>query len=207
MTAQLQRAIELYADLAQQYDAETRFITGIRSQAIAALRLRPGESVLDAGCGTGWCLPMLAKGVGVAGKVQGFEPSPDMLALARKRVAEDCLHQVELQNTSGAMATLTQAPDAILFSYTHDLIRSRASLEHLFAQCRPGTRIVAAGTKLFPTWFFPGNWYLRHTHRATITNFEGFESPWTLLAEFCPSHNVRVTIPGSRYLFTGVLGA
>ncbi len=206
MTAQVQRAIELYADLAPQYDAETRFISGIRSQAIAALKLQPGETVLDAGCGTGWCLPTLATQVGTAGKVLGFEPSPDMLAIARQRVSNACLHQVELQNASGAVATLSQQPDAILFSYTHDLIRSRASLEHLFAQCRPGTRIVAAGTKLFPKWFFPGNWYLRHTHRLTITNFDGFAQPWTVLAEFCTEHSVRVTVPGSRYLFTGVLG-
>ena len=92
-----------------------------------------------------------------------------------------------------------------LFSYTHDLIRSQSALEHILGQARSGTRIVAAGTKLFPKWFFPGNWYLRHTHRLTITNFEGFERPWTLLAAFCKQHQVQVTVPGSRYLFTGTL--
>ncbi len=206
MSAQVDRAVELYADLAPQYDAETRFISGIRSLAIDALNLQPGETVLDAGCGTGWCLPALAQRVGKRGKVQGFEPSPEMLAIARQRIADRGLAQVELQHAAGETARLPAVPDAVLFSYTHDLIRSRDSLDKLFAQCRPGTRIVAAGTKLFPKWFFPGNWYLRHTHRVTITNFEGFDRPWTLLAEFCPQHQVKATIPGSRYLFTGVLG-
>ncbi len=204
MSAQVARAVELYAALAPQYDAETRFINGIRRQAIVALKLRAGETVLDAGCGTGWCLPALAQGVGVGGHVLGFEPSPDMLGIARQRVrASD---NVELLHACGETVVLPRAPDAILFSYTHDLIRSRVSLQNIFRQARKGTRIVACSTKLFPKWFVPGNWYLRHTHRVTITNFDSFDRPWTLLAELCAQHKVRVTVPGSRYLFEGVLG-
>ena len=60
MSAQVMQAIKLYAELAPTYDDETRFITGIRKQAIEALNLQPGETVLDAGCGTGWCIPRLA---------------------------------------------------------------------------------------------------------------------------------------------------
>ena len=206
MSAQVSEAIRLYADLAPSYDAETRFIAGIRKQAITALRLQPGELVLDAGCGTGWCLPTLAEQVGGQGKVIGFEPSPDMLAIARSRVMRAGLTQVELQHACGETVALARSPDAILFSYTHDLIRSRASLDHIFRQCKAGTRIIAASTKLFPRWFFPGNWYLRHTHAVTITNFDSFDRPWTLLAEYCAHHTVRVTVPGSRYLFEGLLG-
>ena len=186
MNEPLTDANRLYAALAPTYDAETKYITGIRRRAISALRLQPGETVLDAGCGTGWCLPMLAAGVGESGQVIGFEPSPDMLAIARARV-------------------LDRRPDAILFSYTHDLIRSSASLENIFRQAKSGTRIVAAGTKLFPRWFFIGNWYLRHTHQVTITNFDGFARPWTLLAERGADYSVRATMPGSRYLFEGRL--
>ena len=206
MSAQLAKAVELYAQLAPQYDDETRYISGIRKQAIAALNLRAGETVLDAGCGTGWCLPSLANSVGDTGRVIGFEPSPDMLAIARQRAHMLGLKQVELQHACGETALLSRPPDAILFSYTHDLIRSRVALQHIFRQARSGTRIVACSTKLFPKWFAPGNWYLRYTHRVTITNFESFDRPWTLLAELCAEHRVRVTVPGSRYLFTGVLG-
>jgi demethylmenaquinone methyltransferase/2-methoxy-6-polyprenyl-1,4-benzoquinol methylase len=206
MSAQISKARELYAALAPQYDAETRYISGIRNQAIAALALRAGETVLDAGCGTGWCLPALAAGVGSNGRVFGFEPSPDMLDIARRRARDRGLSQVELQNACGETVQLRAAPDAILFSYTHDLIRSRAALQHIFRQARPGTRIVACSTRLFPKWFIPGNWYLRHTHRLTITNFDSFDRPWTILAELCADHRVRTTMPGSRYLFEGVLG-
>ena len=71
MSEQVAKASRLYAALAPAYDDETKFITGIRKRAIEALRLQPGETVLDAGCGTGWCLPMLSSGVGGPGRVTG----------------------------------------------------------------------------------------------------------------------------------------
>lgn len=205
MSEQLDAANRLYAALATRYDDETKFITGIRKRAISALRLQAGETVLDAGCGTGWCLPLLSTGVRDTGHVIGFEPSPDMLALARARVAKQQLINVTLHHASGESVLLDRAPDAILYSYTHELIRSRVSLENIFRQAKSGTRIVAASTKFFPNWFFIGNRYLRHTHRVTITNFDSFDRPWTLLAELCADYSVRTTMPGSRYLFEGRL--
>ena len=142
-----------YAAIAPTCDAETKFISGIRQRAITALRLRPDKTVLDGGCGTGWCLPMLSAEVQQSGHVIGFEPSPDMLALARVRVAKQNLSNVELIETCGETIVLDCAPDAILFSYTRDLIRSRASLENIFGQAKSGTRIVAVGTKFFQDGF------------------------------------------------------
>ena len=205
MSAQVADASRLYAALAPTYDDETKFIAGIRKRAINALRLQPGETVLDAGCGTGWCLPMLSSAVRETGHVIGFEPSTEMLALARARVAGQALANVTLHHACGETVVLDRSPDVILFSYTHDLIRSRTSLENIFRQAKSGSRIVAASTKLFPAWFFIGNWYLRKTHQMTITNFDGFDRPWTLLAELCADYSVRTTVPGSRYLFEGLL--
>lgn len=80
--ADLSEALEHYRDLAPRYDRRTRFIDKIRDRTIAALKLQPGETVLDAGCGTGWCVPRLANLVGPAGRVIAFDPSPEMLAVA-----------------------------------------------------------------------------------------------------------------------------
>ncbi|MFF9343277.1 MULTISPECIES: class I SAM-dependent methyltransferase [unclassified Streptomyces] len=50
--------------------------------AVAEMSLRPGDSVLDAGCGTGRALPPLRTAVGPSGTVIGADLTPEMLAEA-----------------------------------------------------------------------------------------------------------------------------
>lgn len=52
--------------------------------AVAEFGLRPGDRVLDAGCGTGRALPALRAAVGPAGTVLGADLTPQMLAAARQ---------------------------------------------------------------------------------------------------------------------------
>ncbi|MFC8232994.1 class I SAM-dependent methyltransferase [Streptomyces sp. NPDC057284] len=50
--------------------------------AVEALGLRPGDAVLDAGCGTGRALPALRDAVGPQGTVLGADLTPAMLQAA-----------------------------------------------------------------------------------------------------------------------------
>ncbi|KUN89097.1 SAM-dependent methyltransferase [Streptomyces bungoensis] len=50
--------------------------------AVADLGLRPGDRVLDAGCGTGRALPALRAAVGPSGVVAGLDLTPAMLQAA-----------------------------------------------------------------------------------------------------------------------------
>ncbi len=49
---------------------------------IRAAELRPGERVLDVGCGTGVVARLAAEQVGALGAVAGLDPNPGMLAVA-----------------------------------------------------------------------------------------------------------------------------
>ena len=200
--ADLSRAVAHYRDLAPRYDHFTRRINAIRERAIAALQLEPGQVVVDAGCGTGWCLPRLAERVGANGKVIGFDPSSEMLEVARLRLPRGSA-KIHLLQATGQKVVLPASADAILFSYTHDLIRSRAALENLLAQAKRGARIAATSTKLYAPWLFPANWYLRYSHRAYITDFEGFETPWSLLATYLEDFQVRTGPMTQHYVATG----
>ena len=202
--ADLGRAVAHYRDLAPRYDHYTRRINSIRERAITALQVRPGETVLDAGCGTGWCLPRLAEAVGPNGHVIGFDPSPDMLDVARNLHVHGALaSRVHLIEATAQDVRLPRLADAILFSYTHDVIRSRDALENLLAQARPGARVAATGTKLFARWLFPANWYLRISHREYITNFESFDAPWSLIATMLDDFRVATGPFTPHYVATG----
>jgi demethylmenaquinone methyltransferase/2-methoxy-6-polyprenyl-1,4-benzoquinol methylase len=201
--ADLLQAVEHYRELAPHYDHYTRRINAIRDRAIEALGLKRGERVLDAGCGTGWCLPRLAEHVGPEGEVVGFDPSPEMLAIARKRRSPGASAPIHLYQAAAESVALPSPADAILFSYTHDIIRSRAAVENVLRQARPGARVAATSTKLYAPWLVPANWYLRYSHRAYITNFEGFEAPWSLLATYLDDFVVRTGPMTQHYVATG----
>ena len=74
---------------------QTPEIVNQRLRTLAALALAHGESVLDAGCGTGLLLEQEARVVGCEGRAEGVDFSDAMLAYARGRCAE--LEQVKLQ--------------------------------------------------------------------------------------------------------------
>jgi ubiquinone/menaquinone biosynthesis C-methylase UbiE len=202
-SADLHRAVAHYRELAPRYDHFTRRINRIRERTIAALGLKPGETVLDAGCGTGWCLPRLADYVGARGRVIGFDPSPEMLAMARSRFPADFSAPVQLIHAAAERVALPAPVDAILFSYTHDIIRSRAAVENVLRQAKAGARVAATSTKLYAPWLFPANWYLRYSHRAYITTFDGFEAPWSLLATCLDDFEVRTGPMTQHYIATG----
>src|SRR5262245_38030 len=56
---------------------------------LAVARPRPGERVLDVGCGTGIVARRAARLVGAGGYVMGLDPSSDMLAVARAAADRD----------------------------------------------------------------------------------------------------------------------
>ena len=81
--ARLKRQI---ADLAPDSDAQ-----------FEKIGIKPGERVIDLGCGPGGVLHLLGKRVGPTGSVVGIERSPHFVALARRFVADHALSQVEVR--------------------------------------------------------------------------------------------------------------
>jgi len=81
--------------------------------ALALAGARPGERVLDIGCGTGGTSLLLAEAVGPGGAVTGVDVSQPMLALARTRARAKNIQFIEAD-----AATYPFRPE-------HDLIFSR----------------------------------------------------------------------------------
>ncbi|MGW2055649.1 class I SAM-dependent methyltransferase [Streptomyces sp. NPDC001840] len=76
------RVREFFGARAAGWDARFPDDGPAYAAAVADLGLRPGDTVLDAGCGTGRALPPLRKAVGPRGTVLGVDLTPEMLEQA-----------------------------------------------------------------------------------------------------------------------------
>ena len=119
----------------------------LRREAVAKLALRPGDRVLDLGCGTGLSLPLLWDAVGESGVVYGAELSPDMLARARERVDAAARRNVRLLEVNAESLELPEPVDGILCFFTHDILLSPTALPRAVGFLGPGGRVVTAGSE------------------------------------------------------------
>jgi S-adenosylmethionine-diacylgycerolhomoserine-N-methlytransferase len=79
------------------YDrAISRTYLPYRKLAIRALRLQPGLSVLDIGCGTGLNFELILNEIGTQGTLIGIDSSRKMLERAQKRIEQKCWTNVHL---------------------------------------------------------------------------------------------------------------
>lgn len=113
-----------YTRLAPLYDAGMWLyrVAGLRDgacrqRAVNSLRLSPGATVVDLGCGTGLNFPYLRDAVGPGGRIIGVDLTPAMLARAGDRVRRHGWRNVELveadmshyrfpEDADGVVATL-----------------------------------------------------------------------------------------------------
>lgn len=65
------------------YERIQRGIAGFSDTTLAAADARPGETVLDVGCGTGTTTGILARAVGPSGRVLGVDISEPLIGAAR----------------------------------------------------------------------------------------------------------------------------
>ena len=89
----------VYEAAARFYDAfsgEGLVYSAGRERGIALLGLRPGDTVLDLGCGTGLNFALLVAAVGPTGAVIGLDRSAAMLQVAQSRVEENGWASVRL---------------------------------------------------------------------------------------------------------------
>jgi len=174
------------------YNAGARTgIEGFRRQYVDRLGLKPGETVLDVGCGTGLSFAMLEEGVGPQGRVIGIDQSPDQLALARTLVERSNLHNVTLLNSPVEDANIPAEADAALISFSHDIMRTPEALENMIRSLKRGARIVAVGMRWAPWWALGVNLRTWRIARQFITTFEGFSRPWSNLDKLVSSLEVE----------------
>ncbi|HTZ80793.1 MAG TPA: class I SAM-dependent methyltransferase [Stellaceae bacterium] len=139
---ELQDTLRTYRLFAGSYD----FVFGPifhpgRKAAVELANDRPHQRILEVGVGTGLSLPHFRRDA----RVVGIDVSKEMLAKARRRVAERGLKQVEalLEMDAEAMDFEDNAFDAVLALYVASVVPDPARFAREMRRvCRPGGTIV-----------------------------------------------------------------
>ena len=78
-----------------------------KSLVVSEMAIRPGDVILDLGCGPGADLPAFARETGGSGRVIGMDNDPDAVRQARDRTA--ALPQVEVREADARTLGLPAA--------------------------------------------------------------------------------------------------
>ena len=197
------QGISAYGEHARSYDWMTGAYQGFRRAIVDALPVRPGQVVLDVGCGTGLCFASLVEKVGPRGGVIGIDESPDMVAMARERIEREGWHNVTVIQARAEDAAIELTADAAIFCAVHDILQSPAALRNIIDRLHSGAWVAAGGGKWAAPWMVGVNLQAMIVHAPYVQSFKGFGRPWEHLGQLLKDVHVQELAFGSGFVATG----
>jgi ubiquinone/menaquinone biosynthesis C-methylase UbiE len=185
MTAPTRRPLE---EIVRGYDRVARFYSTLeplylifpraRRKAVRALRLEPGDTVLEIGAGSGRNLPYLIDAVGPEGSVIAVDASAGMLAEAERLIQREGWRNVELIHRDATKLDLDTDLDGVLFSLSYSVLpEPRPALALGWNRLRPGGRVVVMDLGLTGSRFHrllaPIGWLLEK-----LAPGDPYSEPW-----------------------------
>jgi ubiquinone/menaquinone biosynthesis C-methylase UbiE len=120
--------VDKYRRSAPRYDLTSRLNLALgpqrahRRRAVQALRLRPGDSVVELGCGTGLNFGLIEQVIGPGGRIVGVDLTDAMLAQAQHRIEANGWSNISLVQADAGEFEFPTGANAILATYAHALL-------------------------------------------------------------------------------------
>jgi len=179
--------IKTYRKKAKHYDITSRLYPAPgypqraqRLQAVRALGLGAGDSVVDIACGTGLNFQLIEEAIGPEGRIVGVDLTDAMLARAQDRIEKNGWSNVSLVQTDAVDFEFPAEVDAILSTYAMSQVPECAEvIAHGAAALSGSGRWVVLDLKV------PGNTprWLAQLGTAIVRPFASIDewimrSPW-----------------------------
>ena len=151
----------------------------LRRMTVDQALIKPGDSVLDVGCGTGE-VTLLAKTRAKDGKVYGIDPVPEMIAVARNKAARKGL---EIDFRVGVIeslpftdASIDVVTSSLMMHHLPDDLKVRG-LAEIYRVLRPGGHLLIADF-MRPTGSFLNHLFIAFTrHQGLESGIEDLQKP------------------------------
>ncbi len=127
----------------------------LRRGTVALAGIKPGEHVLEVGCGTGDCALAASVDVGESGSVVGIDPAPEMIRVARTKAARagrDVTFQLGvIEALAFPDATFDVVLSSLMMHHLPDDLKHEGLLE-IARVLKPGGRLLIVDMKRPSSW-------------------------------------------------------
>jgi SAM-dependent methyltransferase len=175
---------ETNSDYAEQEYLYNHLMEHALTDAIASLGLRPGDRVLDAGCGPGGVLPRLFAAVAPGGSVAGIDSSIPHVERARQLMREQHLEDaitVEVADLRAELSVVPESCDAVWIAdvlYPGTVGDPVSVVARLSRTLKPGGRLAIFHGNWMRPLYLPGYARLEHLICAARETVYAREYPW-----------------------------
>ena len=132
------------ASQAHRLDSPERIMWIPPAEVIAAMAIRPGETIADVGAGTGYFALPMAAAAGPHGKVFAVDAQPEMLAHLRQKLHDGGIKNIELVHAEADATSLDDATCSLvlLANVWHEFDDHAAVLRETKRILKSGGRIA-----------------------------------------------------------------